>query len=100
MVIEFLTFRVDPAAQDAFIEWDDRFWTAALSRCKGYGGKELWRNRTHPDQLHCVIRWDTWEDWQGIDPGFLQAVEQAFQAKLQDLQIQAVLLDSQAFDRL
>ncbi|MGA1265093.1 MAG: TIGR03792 family protein [Prochlorothrix sp.] len=83
MVIEYLTFQVAPADQATFLHWDDRLWTPVLSQQPGYQGKEIWRDRETPHQIHIVIRWQSWEQWQNIDPDLLQATEQAFQDALQ-----------------
>jgi|GEM_PF-1317119 uncharacterized protein (TIGR03792 family) len=82
MIIEHLIFEVSPEHQATFLHWDDRLWTSILSQQPGYQGKEIWRDRDNPERLQIIIRWETWEHWQAIDPNLLQATEDHFQAAL------------------
>lgn len=82
MLIEYLTFEVPPDQQALFLHWDDRLWTRVLAQQAGYQGKEIWRDRDHPQRLQIVIRWESWEHWQAVDSELLQATEQHFHTTL------------------
>jgi uncharacterized protein (TIGR03792 family) len=78
MVIEWLTFAVDPDNRETFIRLDNEIWTAALSEYPGYLSKEVWISPDLLDQVVFVVRWQTREQWKGIPQDVLDAIEQRF----------------------
>lgn len=82
MVIEWLTFRVDPADQPAWLAADAAIWTPALAAQPGYRGKEVWIDQAEPAALSLVIRWESMAAWKSVPRVLLDATEAAFQARL------------------
>ncbi|WP_017298415.1 TIGR03792 family protein [Nodosilinea nodulosa] len=78
MVIEWLTFAVDPDRRETFIRLDSEIWTAALSQYPGFISKEVWISPDLLDQVVVVIRWQTREQWKAISPADLEAIERQF----------------------
>lgn len=78
MVIEWLTFAVDPDSRETFIRLDNEIWTAALSQYPGFISKEVWISPDLLDQVVLVIRWQTREQWKAISPADLEAIERQF----------------------
>ncbi|MGF1570105.1 MAG: TIGR03792 family protein [Nodosilinea sp.] len=79
MVIEWLTFAVEPEHRETFIRLDHDIWTAALSRYPGFITKEVWISPDLLDQVVVVIRWQTREQWKSIPQSDLDAIEERFQ---------------------
>jgi uncharacterized protein (TIGR03792 family) len=65
MVIEFLTFTVDPADREAWMSVEE----------PGFIDKQLWTDREHADQVHAMIRWETEAHWHAIPHDELAAVD-------------------------
>ncbi len=82
MVIEWLSFRIDPADQPAWRAADAAIWTPALAAQPGYLGKECWVDRADPASLSLVIRWQSHAAWQAVPRDLLEATEAAFRARL------------------
>jgi uncharacterized protein (TIGR03792 family) len=80
MVIEWLHYRVPPADQPAFLAADAAVWTAMLSACPGFLGKETWRNSAAPDRLALIIRWKSRAEWHSVPADSLAATEARFRA--------------------
>ncbi len=80
MVIEWLTFAVDPDNRETFIRLDNEIWTAALSQYSGFISKEVWISPDLLDQVVVVIRWQTREQWKGIPQAVLDEVQERFEA--------------------
>ena len=80
MVIEWLHYRVAPADQPAFLAADAAVWTAMLSACAGFLGKETWRAAETPDRLSLVIRWQSRAAWHAVPADRLAATEARFRA--------------------
>lgn len=90
MVIEWLTFAVDPAHRETFIQMDNDIWTASLSQYPGFISKEVWISPDLFDQVVCVMRWQTREQWKAIPPADLEAIDQRFKAALQGISYRLV----------
>jgi len=73
MVIEWLKIKVAPELREEFIQKDAIVWTPALAKWDGFLGKEVWLDRTFPDQLIFIIHWQTKEQWQAIPKDYLDA---------------------------
>lgn len=80
MVIEWLSYRVPPEDQPAFLAADAAVWTAALSSCPGYRGKETWRRADAPDRIDLIIRWDSRAAWHAVPAPLLTDAESRFRA--------------------
>ncbi|MBD2114746.1 MULTISPECIES: TIGR03792 family protein [Cyanophyceae] len=80
MVIEWLTFAVDPENRETFVRLDNDIWTAALSQYPGFVSKEVWISPDLLDQVVYVVRWQTREQWKAIPQADLDAIEQQFDA--------------------
>jgi uncharacterized protein (TIGR03792 family) len=78
MVIEWLTFAVTPEHRETFIRIDYDIWTAALSQYPGFISKEVWISPDLADQVVCMIRWQTREQWKAIPQAELDRIEQQF----------------------
>jgi uncharacterized protein (TIGR03792 family) len=79
MVIEWLTFAVDPDHRETFIRLDAEIWTAALSQYPGFMAKEVWISPDLLDQVVTVIRWQTREQWKAIPQDALDEVQAQFE---------------------
>jgi uncharacterized protein (TIGR03792 family) len=80
MVIEWLTFRVDPADQPHWLAADAAIWTPALASQPGYLGKEAWTDQADPAALSLIIRWESLAAWKAVPRAHLDATEAAFRA--------------------
>ena len=63
MVIEFLTFKIDPAERDEWLPIEEQTWSRYLEKRPGFIRKEVWTNRDHPDEVHAVIWWSDEATW-------------------------------------
>jgi len=75
MVIEFLTFEIDPGELDEWLAVDERTWTAFLARQDGFVSKQIWTGRDTPGVVHAVITWRDEAAWKSIAPADLAAVD-------------------------
>lgn len=76
-VVEELTFRVDAAEHDAFLDRDAATWTAALGEHPGFLAKETWLDAGR-DEVKLVIRWRSKRDWHAVPQPLLQATDRRF----------------------
>jgi uncharacterized protein (TIGR03792 family) len=82
MVIEWLQFRVEPTERDRFLAQDALIWTPVLAQQPGFLSKECWAIASQPDQIIIVVRWQSQQDWDQVDPELLATTEQAFLAAM------------------
>jgi uncharacterized protein (TIGR03792 family) len=82
MVIEWLTFRIDPADQAAWLAADAAIWTPALAAQPGFLGKEAWTDQADPAALSLIIRWESMAAWKSVPHQLLAATDAAFHARL------------------
>ena len=75
MVIEFLTFEIDPGELDEWLAVDAQTWTAFLARQDGFVSKQIWTGRDTPCVVHAVITWRDEAAWTSIAPADLAAVD-------------------------
>ena len=75
MIIEFLTFDVDPAEQAAWLEVEEHTWSAALRERPGFLRKEVWVSDTDPRAVHAVIWWSDRESWKSMGKDEVAAVD-------------------------
>lgn len=77
MVIEFLTFRVDPADRSEWMAVEERTWSRFLERQAGFVRKQLWIDVNDDEHVHAMIEWESIDHWQSIPNGELAAVDEA-----------------------
>ena len=79
-VVEWLTFRIDPAVRDAWLDVEAAHWSEFLRRRPGMRRKEVWVERADPWLVHVVVHWDDEQQWRSIPVDELQAVDEAMGA--------------------
>jgi uncharacterized protein (TIGR03792 family) len=82
MVIEWLTFEMEPQHRATFIERDTEIWTAALQQYPGFLSKEVWIAPDHAGQVNLVIRWATREQWKAVPAAALAEITATFDQAL------------------
>lgn len=75
MVIEFLTFEIDPGELDEWLDVDDRTWTEFLAAQDGFVGKQVWIPRDRPGNVHAIITWRDEAAWRAIPRDQLEVVD-------------------------
>ena len=75
MVIEFLTFCVEPHERDEWLEIEERVWTRFLERQPGFVRKQVWIEEANDREVHAMIEWRSRELWQTITPHEVAAVD-------------------------
>ena len=51
MVVEFLTFEVDPDEREKWMAQEERHWSRFLETCAGFVGKEMWVEESDPHEF-------------------------------------------------
>ena len=82
MVIEWLSFRVEPELREEFIKKDKAIWTATLSQQAGFLSKEVWIDPAKSDRLYLVIRWQTREQWKSVPLELLAETDAKFMSAM------------------
>ena len=77
MVVEFLTFDVDPSEREEWLRHEEHHWSRFLEQQDGFVKKEMWRTRGDEGKVHAVIWWQSIEHWQAIPQAELDAVVEA-----------------------
>jgi uncharacterized protein (TIGR03792 family) len=77
MVIEMLTFVVDPGELAGWLSVEEANWSRFLERQDGFVRKEMWRSADDPSRVHAVIWWESMEQWRAIPQAELDAVIEA-----------------------
>lgn len=75
MVIEFLTFEIDPDEIEEWLDVDERTWTRFLVAQDGFVSKEIWAERDRPGTVIAVITWRDEAAWRSIPAVLLDAVD-------------------------
>ena len=75
MIVEYLIFTVGSAERDAWLEADQRTWTAFLSRQPGFVSKSVWVSRDRPEEICAAIVWTDEASWKSIPQEALDAVD-------------------------
>ena len=70
-----LTFTVTAADQPEWLNVEKRTWSAFLERQPGFVAKQVWTDRAHPDQVHCVITWADQASWDAVSPEVVEQVD-------------------------
>lgn len=66
MVVELLTFEVDPDERDAWLATEERVWSRYLERQPGFVAKQMWVEEGDEGRVHAVIWWESREQWKAI----------------------------------
>ena len=77
MVIEFLTFEVDPDELEEWLVQEERHWSRFLETRPGFAGKEMWVEEGATGRVHAVIRWESTAAWDAVPPSEVAAVDEA-----------------------
>jgi uncharacterized protein (TIGR03792 family) len=77
VVIEFLSFRVDPAERAAWMEVEEQAWSRFLERQAGFVRKQLWIDVDDEHHVHVMIEWASVDHWKSIPHDQLAAVDEA-----------------------
>lgn len=75
MVVEFLTFEVEPADHSAWLEVEEAVWSRYLEAQPGFVRKEVWRGTEGNLRTHAVIWWENRESWKAITTDRVAAVD-------------------------
>ncbi len=77
MVIEFLTFHVEPSERHEWLHREEQHWSRFLERQPGFVRKEIWEPADSPAVIHAVIWWESMEHWKAIPQDELDEVATA-----------------------
>lgn len=77
MVVELLTFRIDPVDHAAWLAADAEVWTAFLATVDGFEAKQVWVADDDPWRVEAVIWWRSKADWDAVTPEQVAAVDAA-----------------------
>jgi len=75
VIIEFLTFDIDPEERDDWLEVERRTWSASVEKREGFVRKEVWLSDEDPRTVHAVIWWTEMAAWKAIGPEEIQAID-------------------------
>lgn len=75
VVVEYLTFEVDPGQRAAWMEIEERTWSRFLERQPGFVSKQLWVERGAEHLVHAVIVWADEGSWRSIPEAEIAAVD-------------------------
>lgn len=75
MVIEYLTFVIDPTELAEWLPIEEQTWSRFLERQPGFVSKQMWVERDRPNEVHAVITWQDDASWQAISQDELAAVD-------------------------
>ena len=76
MVVELLTFEIEPEIREAWMDLEERVWSRFLERQPGFVRKELWVSDDAPSEVHAVIWWESMEQWKSITPEQVAEVDE------------------------
>lgn len=68
MIVEMLTFAVEPSQQADWLAVEEDVWSRYLETCPGFVRKEMWRDPGRAELLHAVIWWSSRELWKQVTP--------------------------------
>ena len=75
MVIEFLTFDVDPGERDEWLTVEEATWSRFLEQQPGFVRKQMWVEEGNPGQVHAMIEWTSRAEWHAVTGEAVQAVD-------------------------
>ena len=82
MVIEYLSFQIEPAGRDAWLRVEAQTWSRVLERQPGVVSKQMWVERDNPGEVFAVITWQDEASWHAIPAEELAAVDASMGAAL------------------
>jgi len=74
MVVEFLTFDVDPSERENWLGIEERHWSRFLEQQHGFVRKQIWQSVDDESKVHAVIWWESMEHWHAIPQEALDVV--------------------------
>lgn len=77
MVIEWLTFDVDPERRERWMEVEEANWSRYLEQRPGFISKQLWVEQGNPGQVHAVIIWTDEATWHTVPAEDIARVDAA-----------------------
>ena len=77
MVVEFLTFEVDPAERDQWLAVEEKNWSRYLESRHGFVDKEMWVDDNDPGRVCAVIRWASQQAWDAVPADDVRSVDEA-----------------------
>lgn len=66
MVVEFLSFEVDPAERAEWLAIEETVWSRFLETVPGFVSKQMWVERSDPATVHAVIVWSDDQSWAAV----------------------------------
>ena len=66
VVVEFLTFSVEPAELAAWLGVEEAVWSRYLETVPGFIRKEMWQPADRPGTMHAVIWWESRDAWKAV----------------------------------
>ena len=76
MVVEMLTFGVDPGERDEWLRLEETVWSRFLEQQPGFVRKEMWLGPDDETTVHAVIWWESMETWKAIGPEAVAEVDE------------------------
>lgn len=66
MVVEYLTFAVEPTELARWLEVEEQIWSRFLEQQPGFVRKQMWVERGDEPHVHAVIWWRDMDAWQAV----------------------------------
>lgn len=84
MVIEYLTFIIDPSELAEWLAVEEQTWSRFLERQPGFVSKQMWVERDLPNEIHAVITWQDEASWHAIAHDDLAEVDRSMGAWMRE----------------
>jgi uncharacterized protein (TIGR03792 family) len=78
-IVEELTFIVEPAHVEKFIEEDQKVWTAPLSTRAVFLRKEVIQSQKMPSEIKLLIHWRSSDDWTAVPKKLIEETNIRFE---------------------
>ena len=75
MVVEFLTFEVDPSEREQWLRVEEETWSRFLEQQPGFVSKQMWVEREQPGTVHAIICWEDQASWDAVPADGQAAVD-------------------------
>jgi uncharacterized protein (TIGR03792 family) len=75
VVIELLTFNIEPHDREEWLTVEERVWSRFLEQQPGFIRKEMWISYDDDTEIHAVIWWETMAQWRAISPETVARVD-------------------------
>lgn len=76
MVVEELTFEVEPEVRERWLAREHEVWSQFFSGQPGYLGKQVWQPTDVPTTVVVLVWWASLDAWQAVPGGEVEATEQ------------------------